>query len=220
MRMRELDLQAIEKSITQAECETDAEIVVYVANASDTYAWAHAFFGVCGAILAGGTLFVLETRIDWPFTATETLSFEALGALFGSMIPWIPGALRSILPRKWLRKKCETAARLFFLENGLHLTRERNGVLIYVSALERSVEILADAGIGAKLGKPEALASFWQEEVKALVETLRKSPKSGAPSPLTNAIAEAVTRIGRKLAPIYPKTPGNPNELSDRVKRP
>jgi len=210
MKFIEADLKIIEQAISNAERKTNAELVVYIANASDSYQWAHLLFAACGAVLAGGTLMFLETRMAWPFSATQTLIAEVIGAFAASLIPWIPAAFRNLLPRRWQLNTSKRSARLLFLENGLHLTQKRNAVLIYVSLLERSIEILADAGIGAEL------TDFWRAEVDLLSCELKKANKRT----FIPALVSAVERVGTKLAGPFPSTADDRNELPNTVRQP
>ena len=55
--------------------------------------------------------------------------------------PWCPTAVK--------RRRAGRLAREQFFAQGLHLTRARTGVLIFVSVAEHYVEIIADQGIDA-----------------------------------------------------------------------
>ncbi|HKA90676.1 MAG TPA: TPM domain-containing protein, partial [Haliangiales bacterium] len=96
------------------------------------------------------------------------------------------------------------AAERAFDRLGLHRTRERNGVLLFVVPARRRLYILGDEGIHGKVGQ-----EFW-ERIAAEV-----SRRLGEGDP-TGALVDCVGAVGRELALHFPARPGdNPNELPD-----
>lgn len=75
-----------------------------------------------------------------------------------------------------------------FSEHSLFETDNRAGVLIYVSALERRVEILADRGLNKVID-----ASTWQRHVQAIVQSIRSERTA-------QGVCEAVGLIGQRIA--------------------
>ncbi len=59
--------------------------------------------------------------------------------------------LRRLIPRGVRQWRASNLARRQFLENNLHHTEQELGVLIFVSELERYVEILVDRGVAKAL---------------------------------------------------------------------
>ena len=93
-----------------------------------------------------------------------------------------------------------------FLAKNLHLTRERTGVLIFVSLGERMAELIADEGIHSQV-EPKV----WEQAMAALMEGLKRGqPEAG--------FAAAIGLCADVLAERFPPKPGdNPNELPDAV---
>ena len=60
------------------------------------------------------------------------------------------------------------AHELFFIE-GLHLTQDRYGVMLYVSVAERYVEIIADHGISEKVGQ-----AVWDKAVDEFSKNVKQ----------------------------------------------
>ena len=58
---------------------------------------------------------------------------------------------RLIIPRKIMANKVKERAVRYFMESGVSNTRDRTGILIFISILERRVELLADRGIAEKI---------------------------------------------------------------------
>jgi putative membrane protein len=113
---------------------------------------------------------------------------------------------RALTPRGLKRERVRARARELFLAKNLHATRERTGVLIYVSFAERMAELIADESIAQHV-PPET----WDRAMAALVEGLKRGqPAAG--------FASAVGLCADLLAERFPAKPGdNPNELPDAV---
>lgn len=85
-------------------------------------------------------------------------------------------------------------------------TKERNGVLIYVAAIDRRFAIWGDEGIHEKIDPK----SFWAETLAFLhQEFLQQNFEAG--------LIKAIERVGGKLKTLYPGVKENPNELEDDI---
>jgi putative membrane protein len=89
------------------------------------------------------------------------------------------------------------------MESGVYDTRDRTGILIFISALEHRVELLADKGINEKIPGEK-----WDSIVHHIVNGI----KSGA---LVKHLTESISRCGELLAEHYPIQPDDVNELKD-----
>jgi uncharacterized membrane protein len=93
-----------------------------------------------------------------------------------------------------------------FRRLGMHKTRERNAVLVYLALGARKLAIVGDAGIHARVGD-----AYWTRLRDDMVRHLR------AAEPRV-AVVTAVDELGRALAEHFPRTAGdNPDELPNRV---
>ena len=92
-----------------------------------------------------------------------------------------------------------------FEELGMHRTRERNGVLVYVAVADRRVAVLGDAGINEKV--PEG---FWTD----VVGLLKLHFAAGRHA---EGLVEAVHQIGEKLSSYFPLRKDDTDELSNEV---
>ncbi|HYE44133.1 MAG TPA: TPM domain-containing protein [Caulobacter sp.] len=117
----------------------------------------------------------------------------------------IPAVRRAVTPSGLAAERVRRAALDQFLGHGLHLTRDRTGVLIFAALEERRAEVIADEGIYAA-APPEV----WDEVVGLLVAGLKRGEAA-------EGFVAAVTRSGEILAEHVPPRGGNPNELSDRI---
>jgi len=96
-------------------------------------------------------------------------------------------------------------ARHVFHRLGMHRTRERHGVLVYVAVEDRRLAVVGDEGIHGRVGDPH-----WDRVRDVMVDRLR----ANAPR---EAIERAVEELGRVLAEHYPRRPDDENELPDEV---
>src|SRR5258708_349048 len=181
------------------EKDTDAEIVIAVRGRSGNYR--HADY-LCGAVLALiGLVFVLfspfEFHTYWVPVDVAILFFA------GAFVSARSDFIRRLLTRKEFRAKAaRTGAAAMFYEAGIANTSAENGLLIYLSLLERRLEVIADRGV---LKAVPALK--WNNSVFELKRIGRK--------PEAENLIKAVRDLGGVLAEHMPATGENPNELPD-----
>lgn len=197
--------QQIERRIAEVESKTSGEIVVRVVPTSGGYAWvawAWAVIGIATASIGVG----IVSMFSWPFSALQLLEWQLLGACVGIGLSFLAFFRRLLLSKRTLAEKVDRSAHAFFMKAGVLETRERTGILIYVSEFEHRVEILADKGVHSLLGK-----DYWQDQVRHIIDGIR----AGKPG---EAIAEAVSQMGEHLAKHFPRRAGDSNELPDNVR--
>src|SRR5205085_463078 len=74
-----------------------------------------------------------------------------------------------IVPRRTQHERAHTEALRQFFAQGLHQTENRTGVLIFASLAERYAEIVADAGINAKV-----TPQVWDQAIAALIAGMKQ----------------------------------------------
>src|SRR6184192_1285159 len=97
------------------------------------------------------------------------------------------------------------AAQSKFHRLGMHKTRERNAVLIFVAPRVHKLAVVGDSAIHEKCGD-----EFWQ----SVVEKMRTHFQN---EKFSDALIEAVKEIGSVLATHFPQTVRDTNELPDDV---
>lgn len=194
-------LQHVAEAIAAAEQKTSAEIRVVVSRAP---AVTHPFFPM---MWAGLTALILPWGIQFfgHFSSLAILQVQAIIFMVAAGILMLPGVSEHVVPRMALKSAVRTAAIETFLAHGMVQTAGRTGVLIYVVAHERMVEVVADEGVHGHLG-----ASTWAE----ICASISSHASSGQ---LGEGLVNGVTFAGEQLATILPAQPGRPNELDDRV---
>lgn len=201
-----MERNAIENAVRDAEARTSGEIVPVVVAQSSGYDW----IGYRSAMIgwACATLLTFWLHYHRPFLM-EFWAIELL-QVFGLAIGWAFSrfhfGLRFLVSREVMAEEVRQAAQGAFLRHGLVNTRDRTGVLIFVSLRERRVQILADRGIHEKVGD-----GFWKEEVYRIVDSIR----AGRPA---DGIAESIRSIGIKLQAHFPRKHDDKNELPDRLR--
>lgn len=190
---------ALARTVGEIEKITDAEIVVVVRGRSGSYARADYLFGALIAFV--GLLFVLFSPFEFHtyWIPIEMLLLFVLGAFVASR----SDALRRMLTTKTEQAKAaRTGAAAMFYEAGIANTQAENGLLIYLSLLERRMEVIADRGILQSVP-----AIKWNDALFGLKEAGRK----GQPESLIKGLKD----LGALLAEHRPPTGENPNELPD-----
>lgn len=185
--------------VKKIEAMTDAELVLVVRARSGSYRHADYLFG---ALLAfTGLLFLLFSPFDFHqyWVAIDVALLFALGVFLSSR----SNSLRRLLTNKDYRNQAvRTGAAAMFYEAGIANTEAEMGVLIYLSVLERRLELIADRGVLKAVNALE-----WNQMLFELHQAGRK------PEPET--LLAAMENLGALLARCLPATGENPNELPD-----
>ena len=115
------------------------------------------------------------------------------------------GEIRVLIQRGRLNTDPLVAAQKKFHRLGMHKTRERNAVLIFVAPRAHKFAVIGDRAIHEKCGD-----EFWQRIVDRMRGHFQKEKFS-------HAIVEGIEEIGKLLSAYFPKRPDNRNELPDEI---
>jgi putative membrane protein len=151
---------AVEHAVRQAEKGTTAELVVVVAARSGSY------LDVALAIGAAVSMLVLAGALFAPAVfrpAAVALEVPLVLALAAWLSHRTPGLLRRLTPARRMAEQVERAASARFLEEAVHGTRSRTGLLIYLSLLEERVVLIADLGLEGLVPKTAWQGVRWSE---------------------------------------------------------
>lgn len=134
---------AIEQAVIRIEKTTDAELIVVAAPRSGSYRDVSFLCASVGALLTLLLLLVVPYDVHpWFIPLDLVLSWLFFAWVFSGR--WV---LRWIVPGGRQARQVAEAAHAEFHREIVHATPHRTGVLVYVSALEGRVEILADLGV-------------------------------------------------------------------------
>ena len=190
---------ALTDCVKKIESATDAELVLVVRARSGSYRHADYLLGALVAFL--GLLFLLFSPFDFHqyWVPVDVATLFAIAAFSSSRT----NTLRRLLTTDKFRSNAvRTGAAAMFYEAGIANTHAEMGVLIYLSVLERRLELIADRGILKGVNALE-----WNQLLFELHEAGRKAD---APTLLAG-----MENLGALLAKHLPATGENPNELPD-----
>ena len=113
--------------------------------------------------------------------------------------------IRVYLQRGKLKGDPLAAAQKRFHRLGMHKTRERNGVLIFVAPRAHKFAVVGDKAVHEKCGE-----SYWQRVVDLMREHFRNEKFS-------HALVEAIEEAGKALASHFPKRSTPSKQLPDEI---
>jgi len=192
----------IEAAVKQAEGRTSGEIVPMVIDESYDYPRAE---------ILGGGLFALAaaTSFSWAFFGESLWHFLWLFALgyfpFKWLIRSLPAFKRRLIHPDEISAEVKEQAIIAFLEQGLHQTRDANGILILLSLFERRVYVLADRGINAVVS-----LDTWD----AIVDTITSGIQRGD---TCNSLCAAIGTCGQLLESHFPIKADDTDELPNLI---
>jgi len=204
----------ISDAVSAAEADTGGEIVTAIIPESDDYAFRELLFGIGGGIITFIviSLFItpFEALIDRLFWNDSVLLIPLImtgvslitGAAFYFLLQ-IPALDRFIIGKKVMAEAVRNRALRHFVESNAYNTVDNTGVLLFISILERRVELIADRGINEKVA-PDS----WDRIVSSLVRGIHEKKTA-------DAIIRAIEEIGTVLAEHVPPRPDDKNELSN-----
>jgi len=121
------------------------------------------------------------------FKVLEELT-DLLGGALGYLLALLPPLRRALAGEATLDARARRRAAAAFLDQEVFRTRDRTGILLFLSLFERRVVLLADAGIHQAVKE-----GAWEEITRKLARGIR----DGRPGP---ALVEAIGACGELLA--------------------
>jgi putative membrane protein len=193
------DHAAIAAAIAGAEKRTSAQFVCVLARASSDYAHVPIIWA---SVLALSTPWPLIEFTEWSVQRIFLVQLVAF-IVFALVFSWMPLRL-ALVPRMVRRARAHRAALEQFVLRRVAHTKNRTGVMIFVSLAERYARIMADEGIAQKVH-----AADWQASVDALVNHMREGR-------IAAGFTAAIERCAAVAAAHAPPD-GSANELPDRL---
>jgi putative membrane protein len=194
--------EKINAAIGEVETRTAGEVAVMIVDQSDTYPEANLLAGgIVGGLLALSVTDLLFAASLWYFVPLYVVI--AFGIGWGARF-W-PGLLRYFTLGSRLENQVREEAVKSFYDKGLYKTRDKTGVLFFISLFEHRVWILADEGIYTKIS---------QERLQEYAGDIARGIKDGNAAEVL--IAE-IHKVGAILAAHFPIKADDVNELSNKV---
>lgn len=210
----DLERQRVNDAVVEAEGITSAEIMAVVTSSSGRYDRAEDLAGIwLGiALLSIAWMVFQKSTIEWeqPVMRLGLLSIVlillggfVLGAFIASQVGWIR---RLFTPRGEMHAEVNVRARQVFFDYRVRRTKDRGGVLLFVSLFERMAVVIADDVAAERLGEGAI-----EDLCKRLTEQLKSN------GDVAGAIVDTIRIAGERLAPVLPRQPGDVNELPDTL---
>lgn len=206
MKITDEQAKIIEECIEKVEKETSGELVPAMMDSSDHYPVAHMRLAVLVSFLVAVIFYLMMPEIKNPIWL---LYVQIPGLIIGYALAFIPGIKRLLLRKVEIDEEVHQRALEVFFANNLHSTKNRNGVLLFISAMERRVEMVADRGIDELVAD-----DTWNNIVDGMVKDLKKKD-------YVTAICKAIDDCGGILKTHFPATADehNQNELNNKIIR-
>lgn len=197
--LAEEERRRIADSIRDIERRTSGELVTVIARASGGYAVFPVLAATVLALLTPAVAWIFAPGLDRLVVYAIQLGVFAAATALGL---WRPLRMR-IVPAAVKRRQAHRVAREQFHVLGLDQTRGRTGILLFVSAAERYVEILADRGIDEKLAP-----GSWT----GIVADFTRHVRAGRTA---DGFLAALSACGAHLIAHFPRAADDRNELPD-----
>jgi putative membrane protein len=194
------DKLAVEAAIGEAEKNTTGEIVAVIARASGGYHYVPYLWGALAALAVPWPL------IYWTWMPVQEIYLIQLAVFVALALVLHYEPLRfALVPGQVMRQRAHRRAMQQFVAQDIYTTPGHTGVLVFVSAAERYAEIVADAGIHAKVPDKE-----WEGIIKELTAEIGRGNAG-------QGLVAAIRRIGENLATHFPASAGKQNLLPNHL---
>jgi putative membrane protein len=213
-RFNDSDLQRIKDAVKVAEEKISGEIVPVIVERSGRYLIANYKGSLIGASLAFMTMIVLDRYIITD--ASNTLFYDPVfiflvvivGGVVGALIPNFSERFkRLLLSQVYMDQTTRQRAENAFLEEEVFNTRQRTGIMIFISFFEHEVMVMADRGISKVVEQKQ-----WDLIVADLVAQIRAGH-------IIEGLEAGIKQCGDLLLEKgFKKSDDDVNELSDDLR--
>jgi putative membrane protein len=169
--------QRVEDTVVEVESRTDAEVVIVAAGQSGQYIDA-AMLWASVVSLAMLVAAMLVPAVIHPALLVINLAITWAVCVWLFNGPWF---LRFAVSKKRQKRQVTEAAAAEFHLEAVHSTPNRTGLLIYISALEGKVELIADVGLEQKIPQGAwvtASEAFRHNDLNHFIEGLKNVGKT------------------------------------------
>lgn len=187
------DRKRIVEAVAQAESRTSGEIVPVIVQRSGAYRVVPYRAGVMGAVVGALLHEVVTLGYDgWgvPMLLSDGALFFwmlAFGLMAGFLVPRIPVLFRTVAGGELMDLAVHARASQAFLTEEVFATRDRTGILLFLSLDEHRVEVLGDNAINAAVEPDD-----WGDVISDIVQGVRSGDAVGG-------LERAISRCGDLL---------------------
>lgn len=211
-KFSENDLNRIKAAVNEAESKISGEIVPVIVGKSGHYTIATYKAGIFIAALTFAVLIIFDRYVPSLsiYDRDPLLMFfvvAAAGTLGALAVHYIDSLKRLLIDQKHKDHATRQRAENAFLEEEVFSTRQRTGIMIFISFLEHEVIVMADSGISKVVEQKE-----WDKIVISLTDHIRRDK-------ITEGLEGALKRCGEILLEKgFLKTSDDTNELRDDLR--
>jgi putative membrane protein len=209
----ETDLRRIKEAVKMAEDKISGEIVPVIVDRSGDYTIANYKGSLLGASLAYVVMILLDRYV---IDAAHTLFYDPVfifavviaGGVAGALIPNLFNPVKRLLvSRRYQDHATRQRAENAFLEEEVFNTRQRTGIMIFISFFEHEVIVMADSGISKVVEQKQ-----WDKIVDDLITHIRNGK-------VVEGLEQGIKKCGEILLEKgFGKTQDDVNELRDDLR--
>jgi putative membrane protein len=211
-RFTNQELERIKAAVREAESKISGEIVPVFVEKSGIYTQATYRAALFGA-MAIFMLIVITDRYVPSIAIYDRdplliFVFVALGGLLGALMAHFINPVKRLMVSPYqLDQATKQRAENAFLEEEVFNTRQRTGIMIFVSFFEHEVIVMADKGISKVVDQ-----SVWDNLVRGIIESVRNGK-------VIDGMEAAIKKCGEILLEKgFVIDPDDVNELSDDLR--
>lgn len=214
-KFSEHDLLRIRAAVKEAEDKISGEIVPVIVERSGSYAIANYKGGLIAAMFVFAFVVLLDRQYFTDIT-TNTLFYDPLfifllvilGGVIGAVVPhFSDGIKRLLVAKRYQDLTTRQAAENAFLEEEVFNTRQRTGIMIFISFFEHEVIVMADQGISKVVDQRQ-----WDQIVADIIKSIRNGK-------VVEALEDGIKQCGKILLEKgFHKTEDDVNELRDDLR--
>ena len=211
-RFSNQELERIKAAVHEAESKISGEIVPVFVEKSGFYNVAN----YRAALFAASIVFLLIVISDRYMPSMSIYDrdpllvfiFVSLGGFVGTLLANYSNPIkRLMLSQSHLDQATHKRAENAFLQEEVFNTRQRTGIMIFVSFFEREVIVMADKGISKLVDQKE-----WDNLVRGIIESVRNEK-------IVDGMEAAIKRCGEILLEKgFDISPDDVNELTDHLR--
>lgn len=200
------EIHQIEAKIKSLEKTTSGEIVVQVVATSGDYRSFQVLAFLIGVLLASLLGVYSEITHEWGRHFREYLLWQISGGCLAALLSCFPPFTHLYSSKRLKEKNVQKEAWAYFSQLGMQHTQHQTGIMIFLSAFEKQVVILADRGIHKKVGE-----TYWKDEAHSIAQGFREKKAA-------QHLIESLDRMNQLLSTHFPVDPGDRNELPDEIR--
>lgn len=209
-KFSEKDLERIKAAVRAAEGNISGEIVPVIVSNSGRYASAVYKGGVFTGVFAFILIIIFDRYVPALAVYDPLMIFfivMTLGGLGSLAAHYIEPLKRLLVTQSQKDNATRLRAETAFLEEEIFNTRQRTGIMIFISFFEHEVMVIADSGISKVVEQKE-----WDKIVNTLTEHIRRDK-------IVEGLEVSLKRCGEILLEKgFHKTPDDVNELRDDLR--